>query len=79
MSTDIKPDDSIDLVGEVCPMNFVRAKLKLEAMSSGSVLEILLDSGEGIKNVPNSLKDEGHKVLTMEKMENGHRLLVQHK
>jgi len=75
----IKADAQIDLLGESCPMNFVRAKLKLETMSAGSVLEVLIDSGDGVKNVPNSLKEEGHEVLKMEEMENGYRLLVKHK
>ena len=52
-----------DYRGVACPMNFVKTKLVLETMSSGQQLEILLDDGEPIQNVPNSVKLEGHKVL----------------
>ncbi len=76
---DIKPDEHLDLLGEVCPMNFVRAKLKLETMSPGSVLELFLDPGDAIKNVPNSIRDEGHEVLSLEEIKEGYRLLVKHK
>ena len=49
----------IDITGEVCPMTFVRVKLKLETMQPGDSLEIRLTGGEPLENVPRSLKDEG--------------------
>jgi sulfite reductase (ferredoxin) len=52
-----------DFRGVACPMNFVKTKLVLETMAPGGVLEILLDDGEPIQNVPNSVRLEGHKVL----------------
>ena len=66
----------LDLRGVCCPMNFVRAKLAIEKIHAGEQLEILLDDGEPISNVPRSLKDEGHSVLRVAP-ENGHfRVLV---
>jgi sulfite reductase (ferredoxin) len=56
-----------DYRGVACPMNFVKTKLVLETMNSGQQLEILLDDGEPIENVPNSVKLEGHKILKQEK------------
>ncbi|MDA1353558.1 MAG: sulfurtransferase TusA family protein [bacterium] len=53
-----------DFRGVPCPMNFVKTKLVLEAMKSGEFLRIMLDDGEPIQNVPNSVKLEGHKVLS---------------
>ncbi|MGE4170156.1 MAG: sulfurtransferase TusA family protein [Candidatus Margulisiibacteriota bacterium] len=55
-----------DFRGVACPMNFVKTKLVLETLKSGDKLEILLDDGEPIQNVPNSVKLEGHKVLKQE-------------
>ena len=65
----------IDLLGVKCPFNYVKTKLKLEAMSSGDSLEVLLDLGEPEKNVPRSIKNDGHEVLSMEKI-NGHFKIV---
>lgn len=56
-----------DYRGVQCPMNFVKTKLVLETMQSGQKLEVLLDDGEPIQNVPNSVVLEGHKVLDKKK------------
>ncbi len=68
---------TIDITREVCPMTYVRTKLKLETLGPGEVLEVLLRGSEPLKNVPRSARDEGHEVLALEPLENGvHRLLV---
>ena len=46
---------SIDLLGVRCPFNYVKTKLKMETMSSGEILEVLLDDGEPANNVPKSI------------------------
>lgn len=65
----------IDLRGVSCPTNFVKAKLALEDMESGEQIEILLDDGEPVKNVPRSLKAEGHKLLGLKQTDDGHYVL----
>ncbi len=71
------PDDKIDLRGELCPINYVKTKLRLEDMKSGQVLEVLLDAGEPIQNVPRSLKNDGHQILGVKKVTGGaYRVLV---
>ncbi|GAN32003.1 MAG: sulfurtransferase TusA family protein [Candidatus Brocadia sp. AMX2] len=72
----IVPDDRIDLRGVLCPINFVKTKLKLEMMDSGQILEVILDDGEPIRSVPRSVKEEGHKIVKVENMENAYRLLI---
>ncbi|MCL4484938.1 MAG: sulfurtransferase TusA family protein [Nitrospirae bacterium] len=57
------PDAMIDLRGVKCPFNFVKTKLKLEAMESGETLSVILDPGEPIANVPRSVQEEGHALL----------------
>jgi sulfite reductase (ferredoxin) len=69
-----------DLRGVACPMNYVKTKLKLEMMDAGEKLEVWLDAGEPIKNVPMSLKNDGHKVLIQEALEpeaSHYRILVE--
>jgi sulfite reductase (ferredoxin) len=58
-----------DLRGVACPLNYVKTKLKLEMMDAGEQLEVWLDAGEPIKNVPMSLRNDGHKVLAEEPLE----------
>lgn len=68
---------TVDITREVCPMTYVRTKLKLETLEVGDVLEVLLKGDEPLKNVPRSARDEGHEVLGLEAREGGvHRLLL---
>ena len=53
---------TLDLTGVVCPMNWVRARLALERMQPGEVLELVLDEGEPLESVPRSAREEGHVV-----------------
>ena len=41
-------------------------------MEIGEQLTILLDDGEPIENVPNSVKMDGHDILSQEKQSQGH-------
>jgi sulfite reductase (ferredoxin) len=69
-----------DLRGVACPMNYVKTKLKLEMMDAGERLEVWLDAGEPIKNVPMSLKNDGHLLLVQEPLEaaaDHYRILVE--
>ena len=59
----------LDLRGVMCPLNYVKTKLKLEMMDEGERLEVWLDAGEPIKNVPMSLRNDGHKVLGEDPLE----------
>jgi sulfite reductase (ferredoxin) len=62
----------IDLRGVACPMNFVKAKLKLEMMEVGDTLGILLDDGEPVQNVPASFRNEGQEVVDLRSIGKGH-------
>ncbi|PIP67687.1 MAG: SirA-like domain-containing protein, partial [Candidatus Omnitrophica bacterium CG22_combo_CG10-13_8_21_14_all_43_16] len=36
-----RPAANLDLRGVICPVNFVKTKLKLEEMNIGEILEVL--------------------------------------
>ena len=44
-------------------MNFVKAKIELEKIEVGAVIEVLLDEGESVRNVPASFADQGQEVM----------------
>ena len=73
------PDLKKDFRGVPCPMNFVKTKIALAPMSSGQILEILLDDGQPIQNVPGSVRNEGHIVLDEEKIENYWKVTIKKK
>ena len=69
-----------DLRGVMCPMNYVKTKLKMEMMDHGEQLEVWLDAGDPIKNVPMSLRNDGHKILAEEALDaeqNHFKILVE--
>ncbi len=66
----------VDLRAVSCPTNFIKAKLALELVEVGDSVEFLLDDGEAVKNVPRSLKAEGHALLGLKQTPEGDYLLT---
>jgi TusA-related sulfurtransferase len=58
-------DYFVDITKEVCPFTFVRTKLQLERMAPGEVVEIRLNAGEPLDNVPRAAAEDGHHVLSL--------------
>jgi TusA-related sulfurtransferase len=69
--SEIKADEFTDITSQVCPMTFVKAKAVLEEMEDGQILEIRMNDGEPVQNVPRSLKEEGHSLLKLRDNEDG--------
>ncbi|MBL8956017.1 MAG: ThiF family adenylyltransferase [Myxococcaceae bacterium] len=67
---------SVDITREVCPMTYVRVKLAMEKLEAGRLLEVWLKGDEPLKNVPQSARDEGHEVLSLESHGERSRLLL---
>lgn len=76
-----KTNYSLDITNEVCPMTFVKTKLRIERMASGELLEVRLKGTEPLLNVPRSLAELGHQILSLspepgESATGVHRLVV---
>ena len=69
--SELKPEAFIDITDVVCPMTFVKAKVAMEELEDGQVLEVRMNEGEPILNVPKSFKEEGHKVLNVTNKNDG--------
>lgn len=72
----LTPDAQLDLRGTPCPINFVKTKLHLEQMPDGGLLEVWLDGGEPIEQVPDSLTMAGFKVEQITECSDYFSLLV---
>lgn len=66
-----------DFRGVTCPMNFVKTKIELAKLQPKDRLEILLDDGEPIENVPGSVRGEGHIILKQEKVGDHWSVLIE--
>ncbi len=65
----VSPTDSrrsrlrLDLRGVKCPLNWAHAKVRLEAMARGEVLELVLDDPRGARDIPRAAEAEGYSIL----------------
>lgn len=76
---ELKPLVIKDFRGVACPLNFVKAKVELSKLKSGEVLEIWLDEGAPIENVPGSIKAEGHTILSQREIGSYWSVVIQKK
>ena len=53
----------LDLRGVKCPLNWARAKVRLEQMVRGDVLELMLDDPRGARDIPGAAEAEGYAIL----------------
>ena len=66
----------VDFRGVKCPINFVKVKIELSKIKSGEKKGFYIDDGDPINNVPESVKKEGHKIVSIDKNYDGYNLLV---
>ena len=77
MNQKIEAQVELDLRGVICPYNFVKTKLKLDTMRAGDILAVMIDDGEPIRNVPQSVENEGHTIITQDQLGASYRVLIQ--
>ena len=77
MNQKIEAQVELDLRGVICPYNFVKTKLKLDTMRAGEILAVIIDDGEPIRNVPQSVENEGHTIITQDQLGSSYRVLIQ--
>lgn len=53
---------TLDVTDKLCPMTWLAAKLALERLEPGDVLQVRCAPGEALENVPRSARDAGHDV-----------------
>jgi TusA-related sulfurtransferase len=53
----------LDLRGVKCPLNWARAKVRLEQMRRHQVLELTLDDPRGVRDIPTAAEAEGYAVI----------------
>jgi TusA-related sulfurtransferase len=68
VSEEIKIHKRLDIRGEVCPYTLVKSKLGVESIEVGQVIEIILDYPEASESIPKAMRNYGHTVLKVEKI-----------
>lgn len=72
-------DFFLDITDQVCPMTFVKTRLLIDRMAAGQIAEIRLNGGEPLENVPRSVREHGHEVLSLVADGQAHRLRIRKK
>lgn len=67
----------LDLRGTPCPINYVKTKLALEELEESERLEVWLDGGEPIENVPRSARDDGYKIVELGRADGYYRVIIE--
>ena len=76
--SDIKPDQTLDVCGKICPYPDMNTMTTLKKMEKGKVLEVLLDYPLSVERIPRNLKKQGHKLIATEQLAGpNHRMLIE--
>jgi TusA-related sulfurtransferase len=67
----------LDLRGVKCPLNWARAKVRLEQMAPGEILELTLDDPRGARDIPAAAEAEGYAILESTAHENIFHLIIE--
>jgi TusA-related sulfurtransferase len=55
--------ESLDLVGVKCPLNWARAKVRLEDMAPGERLALVVDDPRALRDLPRAAEAHGYSVV----------------
>lgn len=69
--------ESLDLRGIRCPLNWAKAKVRLEVLPRGAALELIVDDPKGARDIPRAAEAAGYLVVEVERREADWRILIQ--
>jgi TusA-related sulfurtransferase len=65
------PATRLDVRAYACPLTWVKAKVALDRLAVGEVLEIWLAAGEPAESLPRSAEEDGHRLVSLEPLPEG--------
>lgn len=65
------------LRGVRCPLNWARAKVRLEEMAVGEHLALVVDDPRAIRDIPRAAEAHGHVVLGVTEMDGAWRIEIE--
>ena len=76
MSTEVKPNRTLDCIGLYCPEPVFRTRSELDKMSVGEVLEMLADDPAAEEDIKSLVKRTGNELLELSKEGDVLRFLI---
>ena len=68
--------EPMDLRGVRCPLNWARAKVRLESLPCGAELELILDDPKGVRDIPRAAEAEGYVVIEVRQCPKDWHLII---
>jgi len=72
-----RADQTLDCIGLYCPMPVIRTNEEVDRLAVGKTLEVLADDSAAEEDLKAWAKRTGHKILELEKTNEGMRFLIQ--
>ena len=69
--------DELDLRGIRCPINWARAKVRLESLHRGDRLAVWIDDERSLRDLPRAAEAEGYAVLAVHQTNEDWRILIE--
>ena len=63
--------EQANLFGVKCPLNWAKAKVRLEDLARGDILEVLLDDPKGKRDIPRAAEAEGYVIVRIDEVVGG--------
>jgi tRNA 2-thiouridine synthesizing protein A len=60
-----EPGELLDLRGVRCPLAWAKAKVRLETLTRGTQVAILVDDPRSLRDLPRAAEADGHHVLAV--------------
>ena len=67
----------VDLRGIPCPLNWAKAKVRLEALGRGERLAFLVDDRRSVRDLPRAAEAEGYLVIDVAELAGCWRLVIE--
>ena len=58
--------EHLNLRGVKCPLNWAKAKVRLEYLDQGDQLELVIDDPKGRRDIPRAAEAEGYAIVEIE-------------
>ncbi len=66
----------LDLRGVPCPLNWARAKVRLETLDRGDELVVLIDDPRAVRDIPRAAEAHGYAVADPEQSSDGWSITI---
>jgi len=69
--------EQMNLCGVKCPLNWAKAKVRLEDLERGDVLELLIDDPKGRRDIPRAAEAEGYAIVSIHEVAGRWRITIE--